>query len=326
MLLVAIILTVGMVLGCESVTTAYPPTPDQPPNLDNSANDPPDATPPVSSAPSFFNFPVPVASGYRVEKNQNAEIDYSNAADGYIMVRFLASTDMQLRVRITGPSGIVYTYILNSKGDFEVFPLTDGNGSYNITVFEQVEGNKYATSLTHDISVTLTDPLAPFLRPNQYVNFTPNSTVVIKAAELVGGITDFFEKIGAIYHFVIENITYDTEFAEAVIAGNHSGYLPNVDDVLSRRKGICFDYAALMTAMLRSQGIPTKLVIGYTGDVYHAWINVFSEEIGWIDNIIQFDGHAWTLMDPTFASTGHQSADVMRYIGDVTNYNAMFAY
>ena len=41
--------------------------------------------------------------------------------------------------------------------------------------------------------------------------------------------------------------------------------LPSVDETLKTKKGICFDYAALMTAMLRSQGIPTKLEIGYQG-------------------------------------------------------------
>lgn len=54
-----------------------------------------------------------------------------------------------------------------------------------------------------------------------------------------------------------------------------------------------------MTAMLRSQDIPTKLVVGYTGNLYHAWINVYLEGQGWVDNIIYFDGTSWKLMDPT---------------------------
>ena len=54
------------------------------------------------------------------------------------------------------------------------------------------------------------------------------------------------------------------------------------EDLLAQKKGICFDYAALMTAMLRSQDIPTKLVVGYTGNLYHAWINVYLEGQGWV--------------------------------------------
>ena len=35
--------------------------------------------------------------------------------------------------------------------------------------------------------------------------------------------------------------------------------------------------------MLRSQRIPAKLEIGYSGDIYHAWISVYIKDIGWID-------------------------------------------
>ena len=53
-------------------------------------------------------------------------------------------------------------------------------------------------------------------------------------------------------------------------------------------RGICFDYASLTAAMLRSQNIPARLEIGYSGDVYHAWISVYTEETGWIDRLIEF--------------------------------------
>jgi len=339
-LLTAVIMILVMGIGCEdnrhrpSEPGTAPPSNTQPSTGTNTnTNKPPPAqtesnTPaPVSGPPSFFDFPVPTATGERVEGNQKAEVDYSNAADGYIMVRFLNPTDTQLRVRVIGPSGVEFPpYTLDQNGEFIVLPLSDGNGVYNDTVWEHIEGQKYALALNADINVTLTNELAPFLRPNQYVNFTPDSAIVQKAAELVGGKTEFFDKVEAIYHFVVNNITYDTDFAEAVIAGGNKGYLPDLDDVLRRGYGVCFDYAALMTGMLRSQGIPTKLVIGFAGDIYHAWISVFSEKDGWIENAITFDGNQWNLMDPTFASTGNQSANVMQFIGDGENYNAMFFY
>jgi len=277
---------------------------------------------PLTAAPAIFSIPMPTASGTQTNKNQKAEIDYSNAADGYIMVRFLQKTDKQLRVQVTGPSNSTYTYTLKQNGDFEVFPLSDGSGSYKVGVFEQIEGTRYATANSATISVKLKDEFAPFLRPNQYVNFTKESETVKKATELVKDVKGVYPKVEAIYNFVIKNLTYDKVLAANV----KSGYLPNLDAVLKSGKGICFDYAALMSAMLRSQGIPSKLVIGYAGTVYHAWINVYSEETGWINNIIMFDGRNWNLMDPTFASTGNQSADVMKYIGDGTNYSAKFLY
>ena len=89
------------------------------------------------------------------------------------------------------------------------------------------------------------------------MNFNPASAAVQKGAELSAGATDQIGVVTAIYNYVINNLTYDTAKAQSV----QSGYLPNVDVVLAQHTGICFDYAALMTAMLRSQNIPTKLVV-----------------------------------------------------------------
>ena len=90
-------------------------------------------------------------------------------------------------------------------------------------------------------------------------------------------------------------------------------------------KGICFDYASLMAGLLRSQGIPTKLVVGYSGTAYHAWISVYLDEAGWVDNIIEFDGSSWSLMDPTLAAC-NDSSSVKEYIGDGSNYTEKFSY
>jgi len=67
-------------------------------------------------------------------------------------------------------------------------------------------------------------------------------------------------------------------------------------------------------------------VVGYAGGAYHAWISVWSEETGWIDGAIYFDGSTWQRMDPTFASSGKQSAAIMAYIGDGSNYSAKYFY
>lgn len=133
------------------------------------------------------------------------------------------------------------------------------------------------------------------------------------------------EKVEKVYSFVVGNLTYDRELARNV----KSGYLPDLDQVLAKGKGICFDYAALMTAMLRCQGIPCKLVTGYVGTenpAYHAWISVWSEETGWVDGAIYFDGSAWQRMDPTFASTGGSSEAMIEYIGDGNNYAVKYFY
>ncbi|MBR4869147.1 MAG: transglutaminase domain-containing protein, partial [Oscillospiraceae bacterium] len=248
-------------------------------------------------------------------------IDYSNTSDGYVMINYTASTTKKLKVKITGPSSVDYTYNLTA-GQLTTFPLSDGNGSYTIKVYENTTGNKYATVLSLSTSVVLNDEFAPFLRPNQYVNYTASSKAVAKAKELTANAPTALDKVGVIYDYVVKNYTYDKEKAATV----QSGYLPDLDKVMAAKKGICFDYAALMTAMLRSQNVPCKLVVGYAGTAYHAWINVWSENTGWVEGVVYFDGTAWQRMDPTFASSGKQSASIMQYIGDGKNYTEKYLY
>ncbi|MDR1193404.1 MAG: transglutaminase-like domain-containing protein [Peptococcaceae bacterium] len=265
---------------------------------------------------------MPVASGKTVFSNDATTIDASNTADGYVMIKFNKPETAKLKVIVECPSKVNYTYNLSGGGNYEVFPLSDGSGAYKISVYKNVSGTKYSTVYSASASVALKNEFAPFLLPNQYVNYNASSKAVALAKELVKDTKDELEAVAAVYDYVVKNITYYKERAANV----QSGYLPNIDTVLAEKKGICFDYAALMTAMLRSQGIPCKLVIGYAGTVYHAWINVYTKEEGWVDSVIYFDGVEWKRMDPTFASSGGSSESAMQYIGDGKNYSAKYLY
>ena len=268
--------------------------------------------------PAVVGILRPNASGTQVQKNGQATIDYSNTGDGYVMVT-CNSSGKRLKVQVAAKT--TYTYDIQ-PGSWTTFPLSDGNGTYKVTVFENVSGSKYATVLSASFSVSLKDEFEPFLRPNQYVNYENAPNTVAKAAEVAGGVADPLQKVAKVYDYVVANLTYDTAKATSV----QSGYLPVLDNVLAAKKGICFDYASLMTGMLRSQGVPCKLVVGYAGTAYHAWINVWTKETGWVDGVIFFDGTTWQRMDPTFASSGKSSESIMKYIGDGSNYKVKYLY
>ena len=275
---------------------------------------------PLAEAP-ISTMLLPEASGTKTQKNQKAVIDYSNTSDGYVMVKYTASTTKRLKVLVKGPT-TTYTYNLQADNAWDTYPLSDGNGSYSISIYENVSGTKYAGVLSQTVSVKLKDEFAPFLRPNQYVDYENAPNTVALAASLTADKTDTLEKVQAVYEYVVRNLTYDKKLAATV----KNGYLPVLDTVLAQKTGICFDYAALMAVMLRSQGIPCKLVVGYAGSAYHAWINVWTEEDGWVDGVIYFDGTSWQRMDPTYASSGKESASIMKYIGDGKNYSAKYLY
>lgn len=262
---------------------------------------------------------TPKASGTTTYGNDKAIIDASHTSDGYIMIKYTGS-NQKIKIRIKKDTE--YTYDLNTSGQYETFPFTEGSGTYTVKIYENVSGTSYSQAVSESISVSLSNESTPFLYPNQFCNFNANSAIVPLADSLTAGITDPLKKVEAVYNYAVDNITYDNAKAASV----QSGYLPNVDTTLSQKTGICFDYAAVMTSMLRVEGIPTKLIIGYAGEAYHAWVSVYIQGQGWIDNVIYFDGSTWKFLDPTFASSGKKSQSTMDFISNPTNYRAKFSY
>ncbi len=246
-------------------------------------------------------------------------IDASHLEEGYVMICYSGSAD-KAKVQITAPDSAVYSYTLLGS-EYETFPISGGSGDYHVDVFEHAFDQMYALLFSADISAELEDEFKPFLYPNQYVWFTAESGAVSLARDLSDQSADDLDFVAQVYHYVISHITYDEEKAKNISVD----YIPDVDAVLREEKGVCFDYASLMAAMLRAQGVPTKLVVGYSGQAYHAWISVYIAEVGWIDKVIQFDGKQWSLMDPTLAANNDARA-VREYVGDGSNYIVKYSY
>lgn len=262
----------------------------------------------------------PSAPGKKVYKNNSASIDASHISEGYIMVKYTGGKS-KVKLQIAGPDQANYTYLLSKNAGYMAFPLNAGNGSYSLSILENVSGDSYAVALEQTISAKIKDRFLPFLYPNQYVWFTAKSNAVKKGQKLAENTWTDLEVVQNVYNYVVKHVAYDNAKAENV----SYGYIPNVDETLKTGKGICFDYAALMTSMLRSQRIPTKLEIGYAGETYHAWISTYVDDKGWVDDIIKFDGKDWQLMDPTLAASNDKES-VKKYVNDKNHYVVKFNY
>ena len=275
---------------------------------------------PLYNKPQQSSVLAPTMPGTVVYNATGLIIDASNISQGYVAIKYTGKNS-KIKVQVT-KAKVTYTYNINKRDAYEIFPLSEGNGKYTVKVFENISGTQYSQLYSKELDVALANQFLPFLYPNQYVNFTANTTAVKKGIEITEGKTNELEVVDAVYNYVVDNFSYDYDKAANVV----SGYLPDLDKVFKEKKGICFDYASVMASMLRSQNIPTKLVVGYTGEIYHAWINVYVESQGWIDGIIFFNGEKWEMMDPTFASTGKKSESIMKYINNNANYQAKYAY
>lgn len=240
----------------------------------------------------------PEASGEDVKKNGKLIIDVSHKEQGYVMACISSPSGKRMKLRVTH-GDVKLNYDLNSDGNYEVFPLQMGSGKYVFSLFQNTKGKKYSSEGKIEFKVQLDTEFAAYLMPNQYVNYNAMTAAVQKSNELCGS-KSAKENYKAIRKFMKSEFGYD--FVRALMI--EAGQLPDIDYCYENRLGICQDLAAVMVCMLRVQGLPAKLVIGYADKNYHAW------------TVALVDGEE-VFFDPTAA---------LGAVGKIKNYNVERMY
>lgn len=278
----------------------------------------------------FAQYDTPAAGTYQAPAMQHADyhadkasgsdiakLDLSMVSQGVVGVKATSAKRLKFIIAVNGNN---YYFNIKNDGTPSIFPLTAGSATYKFRIMENTTGAKYRELYSDSTWVQLESQFVPYLRNSDYVPYTADSACVKKAAELAAQATDAVGVVSKIYEYVISSITYDYNKANTV----QSGYMSDPDSTLNTGTGICFDYAALTAAMLRSQGIPTKMVFGYVGTngAYHAWNMFYTAETGWVTVSFQAPKDTWSRLDLTFCAGGVDPA----YIGNGTNYSDVYYY
>lgn len=213
-------------------------------------------------------------------------IEIGNSAIGIVSVHYANETDKRLKVLVE-KDGVKYYYNLNNTGKPENFPLQMGEGTYKISIFENVSSTSYRPVLSKTLIADFSETNLPYLQSVQSIDWNTSMAAIKIAKDLVKDKKSDQEKARAIYNYVVANVQYDYEKMSSI----STTYLPNIDQTLALKKGICYDFSATLAGMLRSVGIPAKLIKGYTVNAngYHAW------------NEVYIDG-AWIVIDASYDS------------------------
>ncbi|MFZ5975171.1 MAG: transglutaminase domain-containing protein [Bacillota bacterium] len=215
-----------------------------------------------SSTTSTTSTKVPTSS------TSKAEIYTDQVANNVIKIKLISHNGKKLKAMIAKGSQTAYYNLLATTG-YQTFPLNMGTGTYKVSALENISGTSYKYIASKSVTVSSTSTSA-YLISTSEVNFNASMAPIKLAASLANGKTES-QKVQAIYNWVVNNIDYDR------YKNPPAGYVPSIVNTYNTRKGICYDFAALFAAMLRSQGVPTKLVKGYADNVngYHAWNEVY---------------------------------------------------
>lgn len=232
---------------------------------------------------------LPVFAG---NTNTAKVFDKSELGSGVISVRYDNTTNVKRKLMVQKGDK---TYYYNLQPE-DQFPLQFGNGEYTVAVLENVKDNKYKLVAKETFWLELENPNEVFLKSMKLVRWNDEMEAIKKAKELTKDAKTDNEKIMAIYNYMIHNVSYDYD----KIARINTDYVPVIDETLATETGICYDFASLFAAMLRSVDIPTKLVMGYKNniDVYHAWNQVYLQATD-----------EWVTVDTTYDSILYHSGE-----------------
>ncbi len=218
-----------------------------------------------------------MTAAFAVNPSVETYFEDAQLESGIIKAAYHSETGKKLKIMVEKDGKTIY-YNLRNDGMAESFPLQFGNGDYKVNIMENVEGNKYKYLLTENIKLDMEDQKSVYLASIQNINWNQEMAAIKKAEELTKGLVGDQEKVKAIYDYIVNNVKYDYDKLSKL----PTDYLPDIDTTIETNKGICYDYASTFAAMLRSVGIPAKLVKGYAKGVngYHAWNEVYNSKTG----------------------------------------------
>jgi len=119
-----------------------------------------------------------------------------------------------------------------------------------------------------------------FIHESAYVRFTPELEAFSQEVGPPG------DRIGSWCHRVSRHINTAMRYD-----GEATSVRSTVAEALDQRAGVCQDYAHIMIAVLRAQGIPARYVSGYIfrgesqvlgAEASHAWCEAYLPPYGWV--------------------------------------------
>ena len=251
-----------------------------------------------TKSPPWSPPPLVLSPHAAIQASAAGAIDVSRTGSGYVTVAVKSGVKTKLQVAMGDAK---YNVDVPSDGTPTTVPLTLGTGEYLLRVMRNTSGNRYVETYRRQVYARV-GTLSPFVRPNVVVPYGRNSRCVSTARDLTASCKTQRDAVKAVCAHVIRYVAYDTAKANAL--RGLSGYRSDPDETLARGLGICLDYAVLGAAMLRSIGVPTRVVTGSvitTKELGHAWVDVWCEE-SWKCNWFEVKAAEWSRIDLTMAA------------------------
>jgi transglutaminase-like putative cysteine protease len=157
--------------------------------------------------------------------------------------------------------------------------------------------------------LNLTDDHFDMLEPSKFARPSPELESFMRIADLEKPVGDPLSALKTLQRGIYDSFEYQSGVTDVNSP---------IEVALEQRRGVCQDFAHIMTAVAREWGLPTRYVSGYlyhrgsrdrsAADATHAWVEAWLPSLGWVgfdptNNIMAGERHVR-------AAVGRDYADV----------------
>lgn len=224
-----------------------------------------------------------ILNGQSFANDSAIDIDFTTAIKGVVHVNYMTTPKKNTKIVVQKEDDVAY-YPCNQSN---AIPLVFGSGTYIVGVYERTDGNEYEEIESKTASVVINNSEDVFTQKIGLVYWSDQQELTKVAEALTQKCTTNEDKARLIYQYLVKQLQYDQDKAKLTL----DQYEANPELTFDSQSGICLDFATLYATMLRSVGVPTKVVMGYKSDIdgYHAWNQIYSEK-----------SEAWLTVDLTY--------------------------
>ncbi len=178
------------------------------------------------------------------------------------------------------------------QDDVTIVNLEDDSGQVVLGDAQYYEVISWVPDVSYEMLLDATGEIPPAILKT-YTQLPDSLPTRVRnlAERLVENETSNFDKIIRIQNYLRQSVPYDLNTAQPPSGQDVVDYF-----LFEASSGFCTYYASAMVVLLRIEGIPARLVTGYapgvfnddqgyfevTGDMAHAWVEVYFSEYGWI--------------------------------------------
>ena len=258
--------------------------------VENSSDEP---TPPEPARDADPSHPKVIAIHFSPSTSNSKILVFGTVSAGTDSLQFVWKSPELTTGRLTD---LVTAPIVNLHFEIEL-TLQYGPGVYSLSSSVGRITPRgvavYADAVQVVGEVSNTDPIPHYTLSSTNMIQSDDPEIQNLAAQITANVPNVYAKVHAIHDWVSKNISYDN--AQITHVAGTKDYYSTVQTkndnssviVLHERKGICFGYSNLTSALLRSIGIPARTV---TGPV------LLTSNDHWIETLADKDKpnfHAW---------------------------------